>query len=200
MTDVQYARAGDGTHVAYRVLDTEPDGSSNIDIVMVSGGLIPMEVFEDDPGFLRLLQGLRSLGRLVMFDRRGIGQSDPIVDWDRPVLESLLDAIPQLRANVDSILVQRLNELQDRLLDINTEDVERRVALALLRMLPQVGQKSPSGVEVALSREELAQLSGTNPFALSRIVAKWNAQGMVQANPQAVLILDPRRLFTTGLA
>src|SRR5580693_7969344 len=58
---------------------------------MVSGGLFPMEVFEDDLGFVRLLERLRALGRVVVFDRRGLGLSDPIVDWERPVLEQWAD-------------------------------------------------------------------------------------------------------------
>jgi len=91
MGEIEYARTEDGTHVAYRVLDAETDSHSKNDIVMVSGGLFPMEVFEDDPGFVRLLEGLRSLGRLVVFDRRGIGHSDPIVDWERPVLDQWAD-------------------------------------------------------------------------------------------------------------
>jgi class 3 adenylate cyclase len=91
VSEIEYARTEDGTHLAYRVLDAEADGDSKNDIVMVSGGLFPMEVFEDDPGFVRLFQGLLSLGRLILFDRRGIGQSDPIVDWKRPILDQWAD-------------------------------------------------------------------------------------------------------------
>jgi class 3 adenylate cyclase/pimeloyl-ACP methyl ester carboxylesterase len=91
MSEVEYARAEDGTHVAYRVLPADASCNPGTDIVMVSGGLIPMEVFEDDPGFARLLEGLRSLGRVVVFDRRGIGLSDPIVDWERPTLDQWAD-------------------------------------------------------------------------------------------------------------
>ena len=91
MSEVEYARAEDGTHVAYRVLAADASCNPGTDIVMVSGGLIPMEVFEDDPGFARLLEGLCSLGRVVVFDRRGIGLSDPIVDWERPTLDQWAD-------------------------------------------------------------------------------------------------------------
>jgi class 3 adenylate cyclase len=83
--DVAYAQAEDGTHIAYRVLDADPSVGVVRDLVMVSGGLIPMELFEEEPGFTRLLDGLRSLGRVVVFDRRGLGLSDPITDWERPV-------------------------------------------------------------------------------------------------------------------
>lgn len=91
MSEVEYARAEDGTHVAFRVLDADGRGDPGNDVVMVSGGLFPIEVFDDDPGFRRLLEGLRSLGRVVVFDRRGIGLSDPIVDWERPVLDQWAD-------------------------------------------------------------------------------------------------------------
>ena len=91
VSEVEYARAEDGTHVAYRVLAADASCNPGTDIVMVAGGLIPMEVFEDDPGFARLLEGLCSLGRVVVFDRRGIGLSDPIVDWERPTLDQWAD-------------------------------------------------------------------------------------------------------------
>jgi class 3 adenylate cyclase/pimeloyl-ACP methyl ester carboxylesterase len=89
--EVEYARAEDGTHLAFRVLEADAGCPAGNDIVMASGGLFPMEVFEDDPGFVRLLEGLRSLGRVVVFDRRGIGLSDPIVDWERPILDQWAD-------------------------------------------------------------------------------------------------------------
>jgi class 3 adenylate cyclase/pimeloyl-ACP methyl ester carboxylesterase len=91
MREVEYAQSEDGAHIAYRVFDADVQGGVGHDIVMVSGGLIPMEVFEDDLGFVRLLEGLRSLGRVVVFDRRGLGVSDPIVDWERPVLDQWAD-------------------------------------------------------------------------------------------------------------
>lgn len=91
MAGVEYAVAKDGTHLAFRVLDRDPGQASEHDIVMVTGGLIPMEVFEEDPGIVRLLDGLRSIGRVIVFDRRGVGLSDPITDWERPVLEQWTD-------------------------------------------------------------------------------------------------------------
>jgi class 3 adenylate cyclase/pimeloyl-ACP methyl ester carboxylesterase len=103
VSECEYAQSEDGAHVAYRVFDADVQGGVGKDIVMVSGGLIPMEVFEDDLGFVRLLEGLRALGRVVVFDRRGLGVSDPIVDWERPVLEQWAD---DLSAVVDASGVQ----------------------------------------------------------------------------------------------
>jgi class 3 adenylate cyclase len=75
---------------------------------MVSGGLVPLELFEDEPGFARLLAGLRALGRLIVFDRRGVGLSDPIEDWTRSVSEqwtSDLAAVVDASGARDIVLV-----------------------------------------------------------------------------------------------
>ena len=84
MIDVVYARAADGTNVAYRVFDADPSVETAHDVVMVPGGLIPLELFEEEAGFARLLDGLRSLGRVIVFDRRGVGLSDPITSPSHP--------------------------------------------------------------------------------------------------------------------
>ncbi len=99
MIDVLYARAADGTHVAYRVLDADPSVEAARDVVMVSGGLIPLELFEEEPGFARLLQGLRLLGRVIVFDRRGLGLSDPIAGWELLIVDQWTD---DLAAVVDA--------------------------------------------------------------------------------------------------
>jgi class 3 adenylate cyclase len=91
MAEVQYARADDGTHVAYEVLDAGLNAAGAHDIVMVSGGTFPMESYEGYPGFVRLLEGLRQVGRVVIFDRRGVGLSDPPPDYERPILDQWAD-------------------------------------------------------------------------------------------------------------
>jgi class 3 adenylate cyclase len=107
MVEVGYALTDDETHVAYRVLDADQSAPAR-DVVMVSGGLFPLELFEEDPGFARLLDGLRSLGRVIVFDRRGVGLSDPIADWERPVVEQWtedLAAVVEASDACDVVLV-----------------------------------------------------------------------------------------------
>lgn len=82
MTEVSYARAGD-SHVAYRVTG-DPGG---VDVVMVAGALFPFEALGQDRVATRFMAGLASLGRLVVFDKRGVGLSDPMTDWERSAQE-----------------------------------------------------------------------------------------------------------------
>jgi class 3 adenylate cyclase len=87
---VQYARAGDA-HIAYRVITGEDDGTH--DVVLVTGGTMPMDALFDDRIGVRLLDGLAALGRLLVFDRLGIGLSDPPPDWERSPYQGWCDDI-----------------------------------------------------------------------------------------------------------
>ena len=76
-SEVRYAAAGDA-HAAYRVI-TGTRGDE-YDVVLLLSGTMSMEALFDDPVCLRLIDGLADLGRLVVFDRCGIGLSDPPTD------------------------------------------------------------------------------------------------------------------------
>jgi class 3 adenylate cyclase len=82
--EIQYAKAGEH-HIAFRELVGDDDCGQ--DIVMVNGAFFPMESLPDDPVATRLLEGLAGLGRLIVFDRRGVALSDPVSDWDTSLLE-----------------------------------------------------------------------------------------------------------------
>ncbi len=83
MNEIRYPEAA-GQHLAYKVLD----GADGHELVVITpGGTIPMQMLESDRIGARLIRGLQTIGRLVLFDRRGIGRSDPIADWTRPLVE-----------------------------------------------------------------------------------------------------------------
>jgi class 3 adenylate cyclase len=86
--EVQYAKAGEH-HIAY--CEIVGDERSELEIAMVNGGFFPMESLADDPVAARFVEGLAGLGRLVMFDRRGIALSDPVSDWETSLLEQWSD-------------------------------------------------------------------------------------------------------------
>jgi CRP-like cAMP-binding protein len=118
--------------------------------------------------------------------------------WEYARLQNLLVEYPQIRNNINQILSSRLNELEERFREVATEKVARRLALALLRLLKQVGKQSQDGVEISLSREELAQMTGTTLFTISRILSKWGEEGFVLPRREAVLVRDPQRLGEVG--
>ena len=114
--------------------------------------------------------------------------------WEYTRLQNLMAEYPQIRRNVSQILFNRLAELQERFREVATEKVAQRVALALLRLVKQVGKPAKGGVEISLSREELAQMTGTTLFTISRLLSKWGDEGFVLPQRNAVVVLDSRRL------
>ncbi len=114
--------------------------------------------------------------------------------WDYTRLQILLHQYPQIRKNISQILASRLEELEERFREIATEKVAKRLALALLRLLKQVGRPSHEGTQIFLNREELAQMTGTTLFTISRILSRWAEQGFVVPRREAILVGDPKGL------
>jgi pimeloyl-ACP methyl ester carboxylesterase/class 3 adenylate cyclase len=89
---VRYARSGD-VNIAYQVL-----GSGPIDLVFVMGWVTHLEYAWRDPSFARFLRRLASFSRLILFDKRGTGLSDPVAAV--PTLEQRMDDV---RAVMDAV-------------------------------------------------------------------------------------------------
>jgi CRP-like cAMP-binding protein len=118
--------------------------------------------------------------------------------WDFERLQKFLEKFPPIRINIDAILTTRLNELQERFREVATEKVDKRVALAILRLAAQIGKPAHGGIEVLLTREELAQMTGTTLFSISRLLSKWGEEGFVLPRREAVVVLDAHRLGLVG--
>jgi pimeloyl-ACP methyl ester carboxylesterase/DNA-binding winged helix-turn-helix (wHTH) protein len=89
---VRYARSGD-VNIAYQVL-----GSGPMDLVFVMGWVTHLEYAWRDPSFARFLQRLAGFSRLILFDKRGTGLSDPVTEM--PTLEQRMDDV---RAVMDAV-------------------------------------------------------------------------------------------------
>ena len=78
VSDIAYAQSGE-TQIAYRVMGA----AGRVDVVVVAGALFPFELLAEDRVASRFTAGLAALGRVVVFDKRGVGLSDPMTDWSR---------------------------------------------------------------------------------------------------------------------
>jgi len=91
-----YARTPDGAHIAYQVL-----GAGPIDLLEPSGGsYISIDVRDEDPRWYQFERRLASFSRLIRFDPRGIGLSDPISPSSPPSIE---DWVSDAEAVLDTV-------------------------------------------------------------------------------------------------
>ncbi len=95
--ETRYAKSGDGVHVAYQVC-----GDGPMDIVMVPGFVSHLEMAWDMPFTRQAFEQAASFGRLIRFDKRGTGLSDPVTTV--PTLEQRMDDV---RAVMDAVGSER---------------------------------------------------------------------------------------------
>ncbi len=90
--ETQYARSGD-VNIAYQVV-----GDGPFDLIFVPGYVTHLELAWKLPAFSPLLKEMASFSRLIKFDKRGTGMSDPVSG--APTLETRMDDV---RAVMDAV-------------------------------------------------------------------------------------------------
>jgi pimeloyl-ACP methyl ester carboxylesterase/class 3 adenylate cyclase len=96
--ETRYAKSGD-VNIAYEVV-----GDGSLDLVYVSGWVSNLELMWDEPQYERFLRRLASFSRLIVFDKRGTGLSDPVALDHLPTLEQRMDDV---RAVMDAVGSER---------------------------------------------------------------------------------------------
>jgi CRP-like cAMP-binding protein len=119
-----------------------------------------------------------------------------LLSWEDQKMLELMHQYPQLAINSLSILATRIQEFQDRFREIATERVERRIARALLRLASQTGRKLEHGIliDISLTRQDLAEMTGTTLYTVSRTLSQWEKDGLVSSQREQVTILSPHKL------
>ncbi len=116
--------------------------------------------------------------------------------WDSATIGRLLDRHPRLVRNILQVVAARFAELQDRFRELATERVERRVARALIRLSGPHGKTTDRGtlIDLPLSRQDLAEMAGTTLSTVSRLISRWEGEGVVETGRGWILVRQPDRL------
>lgn len=110
--------------------------------------------------------------------------------WDARGFKNLVDRWPVFHQNMVRLIDGELLELEERFREVATERVAPRVARQLIRLLEKIGRMVNGEMELSLSREELAQMTGTTLFTVSRLLSAWEVRGMVRPRREGVTICD----------
>jgi CRP-like cAMP-binding protein len=120
-----------------------------------------------------------------------------VVSWPAAIWPRLVAKYPALATNTLKMVGSRLQDTQTRVVEMSTEQVERRVAHALLRLTQQAGRKVEEGIEIdfPITRQDIAEMTGTTLHTVSRILSAWEQQGLVDGGRQRIVVCDPKKLF-----
>ena len=116
--------------------------------------------------------------------------------WTRQELMDFVLQVPQMALNAMRIMAEQLQEIQERFRQVTTERVERRLAHTLIRLAAQTGKRVDEGIliDLTLTRQDLAEMSGTTLYTASRMLSRWEEQELVIADRERVIIRNPHGL------
>lgn len=144
-----------------------------------------------------------------------------LLAWDGRSMQRLMEARPKIAMNVIEHLAELVQALQERVRELATERVEQRIARALLRLCGRppahgerngaeerrVGARTADGKRTAarnpgagraatvhLSRQELGELTGATLYTVSRILSRWESEGIVSSRRERITVLNPDEL------
>jgi CRP-like cAMP-binding protein len=91
-----------------------------------------------------------------------------------------------------------ISELQERQKALVTDRVEQRIARILLKLAAQSGRKIDEGVliDLPITRQDIAEMSGTTLFTVSRTLNEWERGGLLEIGRERVVIRDPHGLVS----
>ena len=164
--ETRYARLG-ADRVAYQVLGEGPP-----DLVMTTGNYSHVDMVWEDPGIALFLRTLASFSRLIVFDRRGTGASDPLPPGALPPWEAYaqdLTAVLNAVGSQQAALLAQLDASPMALFFAGTRpECTRALILVNAAAKFQADDDYPIGVPPAVAEALLAQfdqLWGTEAMA-----------------------------------
>jgi CRP/FNR family transcriptional regulator len=109
---------------------------------------------------------------------------------------SLLERHPSLVRGFLTGMALRIVELTRRIPEVAGGRVETRFAHLFLKLAERVGERRPEGrfVPLPLSRQDLADLTGTTPETCIRIMSRWGKSGIVSTERDGFLVRDTAEL------
>lgn len=119
------------------------------------------------------------------------------LSWPNSAWADLQSGVPGFGANAYQTIGTRLHETQERVMAMSSEQVEQRIAHAILRLVTQSGRKTGDGIEVdfPITRQDIAEMTGTTLHTVSRLLSAWEDEGLVRGGRQKVTVTDAHGLM-----
>lgn len=119
----------------------------------------------------------------------------------RQAFFALLERHPTLVRGLLTGLTLRLVELANRVAELSGGRVEPRFARLFLKLAHEQGRPDRGGVfiPVTLSRQELADMTGTTIETSIRIMSRWGKQQIVRTEKDGFVVLDSHELDILAL-
>jgi len=119
-----------------------------------------------------------------------------LVTWSRAKALELANRFPEIHSRLDAQMIANLDLVLGRLHTVSEGHVPQRLTRALLELAERHGDKQPRGVSInpPLTRQDMAALTGTTLYTVSRLLADWEHRGFVATSRGHVQLLNLQAL------
>lgn len=115
-----------------------------------------------------------------------------VLSWMASQWDDFVALNPTLAVNALAAVGERLQEAHTRIRELSTQEVERRVAHCLLRLIRKSGRPTEDGIliDFPVTRQDIAEMTGTTLHTVSRLMSGWEALGLVRSARRKVIVAD----------
>jgi CRP-like cAMP-binding protein len=147
---------------------------------------------------LDILRGGEYFGSLAIvsgqaYTETAIAQTDCcILQISTDSFSTILNQYPDVTMRVLKAVGQRLEESHEIIKQLSVFSVEQRVAATLLRIAKKLGERKQIGmlIQIPLSRQDLAAMTGTTVETVSRVMSRFAAEGLISTGRKWVVLTD----------
>ncbi len=110
--------------------------------------------------------------------------------------QSILQCFPAVALRVLTLTAERLKAAHETIRQLSAHSVEQRIAAVLLKLAEKVGEEGEEGllIQMPLSRQDLAALTGTTVETASRTLSQFRKEGLIRSGRQWIAVTDQEGL------
>lgn len=114
------------------------------------------------------------------------------LSWPMSLWESFVSKYAGFAARTFKTVGARVSEMKDRIVEMSTQQVDQRIANAVLRLINQSGRKIDDVIEIdfPITRQDISNMTGTTLHTVSRTMSKWEKQGLIESRRKKIVVRD----------
>lgn len=164
-----------------RVIRTTPEGEQVIVLHVVAGQLMGIAA---------------ALGRDTYPATAVAADECLALSWPMPDFPDFASRYNGFATETYKAVGERIGEINNRIVEMATQQVQQRIACALLRLVNQAGKKTTDGVEIdfPITRQDISEMTGTTLHTVSRLLSAWEKNNIVASTRRKIVVTDPHQL------
>jgi CRP-like cAMP-binding protein len=119
-----------------------------------------------------------------------------VISWDRATIRGFTEKFPQILQNSLTIAGEYITWYMSAHVALGTHSARERLAGVLLDLARAIGVKTPTGVEIEVTNEDLAHAANITPYTTSRLMSEWHKSHAIVKGRGKILLRSPTRLVS----